>query len=224
MTRVFATRETELELLAQGAPLVGMDEVGRGALAGPVAVGACALLGGEPEPPQGLADSKLLSPRRRADLVEPVREWAAAHAVGWASNEEIDHFGIIPALRLAGMRALEDLTRLIGAPALVLLDGSHDWLTPPDDLLAELDGPVLEQIGTPPVVTKVKADASCTIVAAASILAKVARDEFMCGLDDPGYAWERNKGYASPAHVEGLRRHGPSQLHRRSWRLPGAPK
>lgn len=224
MTRILATRETELELLAQGAPLVGMDEVGRGALAGPVAVGACALTGGESEPPEGLADSKLLSPRRREDLVEPVREWAAAHAVGWASNEEIDRFGIIAALRLAGMRALEDLARVIGAPALVLLDGSHDWLTRPDDLLAELDGPALPQIATPPVVTKVKADASCTIVAAASILAKVARDEFMCGLDDPGYAWERNKGYASPAHAEGLRRYGPSQLHRRSWRLPGAPK
>ncbi len=224
MTGKVATRETELQLLAQGAPLVGMDEVGRGALAGPVAVGACALTGQESHPPEGLADSKLLSAHRRAQLLLPVREWVSAYAVGWASNEEIDRFGIIAALRLAGMRALETIIQDLGSVALVLLDGSYDWLSYSEDLFAELDGPVLPQITVPPVVTKVKADTSCTIVAAASILAKVARDEFMCELDDPGYGWDKNKGYASAAHIEALGRYGASQLHRRSWRLPGVSK
>lgn len=221
MARVLATRELELELLASHSPLVGMDEVGRGALAGPVAVGACAITGEEGEAPEGLADSKLLSAKRREALAPLVESWAPACAVGWASNAEIDSYGILGALRLAGIRALAEIEGMIGPPALVLLDGSHDWLSAPGDLLAGLEGPGAPLTAVPPVLTRVKADARCTLVAAASIIAKVARDQRMRALEDPGYSWASNKGYASAAHIEGLKALGPSPLHRMSWSLPG---
>ncbi len=226
MTRVLATRDVELALLERAGVVIGMDEVGRGALAGPVAVGACAVTGDEGVAPSGLADSKLLTPKRREALVPLVGAWAPG-AVGFASNAEVDRWGIVGALRLAGMRALAELmgsgslVAQVRGPALVLLDGSHDWLTPPEDLLAELDGPELPEVEVPEVLTRVKADASCTAVAAASVLAKVARDRWMTQAPDPGYDWASNKGYASPAHVAGLERLGPGPLHRVSWRLPG---
>lgn len=221
MARILATREFELGLLAEHAPLVGMDEVGRGALAGPVAVGACAITGEEGPAPQGLADSKLLSAKRREELAPRVESWAAASAVGWASNTEIDRYGIVGALRLAGSRALAGIEERIGPAALVLLDGSHDWLTAPEDLLQGQDASGAPGMRTPPVLTRVKADAQCTIVAAASVIAKVARDQHMRALEDPGYSWASNKGYASAAHVEALEALGPSSLHRVSWSLPG---
>ncbi|ENO17658.1 ribonuclease HII [Schaalia cardiffensis] len=221
MPRILASRQFELELLTTYSPLVGMDEVGRGALAGPVAVGACAITGSEGEAPSGLADSKLLSAKKREELAPQVRSWAAASAVAWASNEEIDRFGIIVGLRLAGMRALARIEEKIGAPALVLLDGSHDWLTPPEDLFASLEGPEMPDVTLGEVMTRVKADAQCTLVAAASVIAKVARDEHMTKLEDPGYGWASNKGYSSPQHVAGLKALGPSFAHRRSWSLPG---
>lgn len=221
MPRILATREFELALVSAHGPIIGMDEVGRGALAGPVAVGACAITGAEGAPPVGLADSKALSPKRREALAPLAASWAAASAVGRASNAEIDRYGIIAALRLAGMRALEAIEVEIGVPGLVLLDGSHDWLTPPEDLFAALEGPELPDVGVPEVVTRVRADASCCVVAAASILAKVSRDAEMRALEDPGYDWASNKGYASPAHVAGLAALGPSRLHRTSWSLPG---
>ena len=115
------------------------------------------------------------------------------------------------------------------APGIIILDGSVDWLTRPDaDLLTALRpdpaGPDAPQEGPrqiPPVRTQIGADARCAVVAAASVLAKVERDALMAGLEDPGYDWASNKGYATPSHVAGLERLGACDQHRRSWRLPG---
>lgn len=263
-------------------PLVGgMDEVGRGALAGPVTVGLAVVGAATPEAfPAGLADSKLLSARRREDLVGPCRQWLEDWALGSSTPGEIDAHGIVGALRLAGLRALAQVAARGHLPDVVLLDGSADWLSRPhEDLLTTLAGRPgagnqvpgagraqvpgaggaqalgaggLEDAGTggledagareagardpgeygaplppgltPPVRTRVRADAHCAVVAAASVLAKVHRDGLMRQLEDPGYGWASNKGYAARAHVEGLARLGASDQHRRSWRLPGLEK
>lgn len=121
------TLRLERGLLREGHRLVaGMDEVGRGALAGPVTVGVVVVHQSTRTAPAGVKDSKLLAPAVREALVPKLRRWAHAYAVGHAEPEEIDRYGIIAALRLAGRRALAQLPEV---PALVLLDGSHDWLT-----------------------------------------------------------------------------------------------
>lgn len=199
--------------------LAGMDEVGRGALAGPVTVGVVVIDESCRTAPQGVRDSKLLVPHARERMVPLIERWALAHAVGHASAEEIDDIGIIAALRLAGTRALAACGVV---PDLVILDGNHDWLTAPEDvgLLAFAHE---EAVVTPPVTTMIKADLKCSSVAAASVLAKVTRDRIMVGLgrSEPDYGWVENKGYAAPEHMDALRRLGPSEWHRRSWRLPG---
>jgi ribonuclease HII len=163
-------------------------------------------------------DSKLLAPARRTALAPQIRRWADAWGVGHASPDEIDALGIIPALRLAGRRAIEALGVV---PAHVLLDGNHDYLSAPAQVSLFDDddepGPAW------PVTTRVKGDMTCAAVAAASILAKTTRDGMMLELAEqhPEYAWHENKGYASPEHVDALRRLGPTVHHRRSWRLPG---
>ncbi len=202
--------------------LAGMDEVGRGALAGPVSVGVVVIDETCRSAPRGVKDSKLLTPAHRERMVRPIRRWALAWAVGHASPQEIDEVGIVGGLRLAGTRALTALTGEGVVPDLVILDGNHDWLTPPGQvgLLAFADqaGPSL-----PPVTTMIKADLKCSSVAAASVLAKVERDGLMVRLDPehPAYGWAVNKGYAVPEHVQALEVHGPCTHHRRSWRLPG---
>ena len=245
------TSKHERALLQDYGAVVGMDEVGRGSLAGPVAVGAVLIDRSVGRAPAGLADSKLLTAPRREQLVAPIRRWARASAVGWATPSEISTLGLTEALRLAGMRALNLATAglaLVGSTDLggptdlagradsahpadrdtamsggsslcVLLDGSHDWLScPPPSLFDE------GEISSPQnfdVVTKVKADLTSRLVAAASILAKVARDHYMSSLPDPGYDWARNKGYASARHTTALRELGPCGHHRLGWRLPG---
>lgn len=198
--------------------LAGMDEVGRGALAGPVSVGVVVIDETCRSAPTGVKDSKLLAPDKRRTLVPRIQRWSLGFAVGHAGPDEIDQIGIIAALRLAGKRALAALPVV---PDLVILDGNHDWLTAPEDVgLFALtgSGPV-----TPPVTTMIKADLKCSSVAAASVLAKVARDDAMVvhGDEHPAYNWGVNKGYSAPDHLEALRVHGPCVLHRRSWRLPG---
>lgn len=205
----------ERRYLQEGARIVaGMDEVGRGALSGPVTVGVV-LVDSSRRALSGVRDSKLLTPRAREESAPRIRRWAVDSAVGHAEAWEIDERGIIGALRLAGVRALMLLQQ---SPDLILLDGSHDWLTPPSqqDLFDET-------AAVPPVVTKVKGDLTCTSIAAASVLAKTERDHIMVALDErhPGYAWADNKGYASAEHVAGLETHGVSVEHRRSWHLPG---
>jgi ribonuclease HII len=224
----------ERELLAGGARIVvGMDEVGRGALAGPVSVGVVAVDAQTPEGPRGVADSKLLTPAARTALLPALATWGVARAVGHASAAEIDRFGIIGALRLAGRRALAGLAIPVDV---VLLDGKHDWLTPPAqagffdadadvDADADADADAADDLaaGFAAVVhTRVKADLTCASVAAASVLAKCERDALMCALsaEHPAYGWSGNKGYGSPDHLAALRALGPSPLHRMSWRLP----
>ena len=210
----------ERGLLKDGyVSLAAVDEVGRGSLAGPVSVGIVVIDATVRNSLQGVRDSKELSPTVRNALVPKIREWACDFAVGHASPAEIDDFGIIGALRLAGHRAL---VQLHTEPAVVLLDGSHDWFTPPEQAsFLELGSDVLSSV--PPVITQVKADRTCVSVAAASVLAKVERDAMMVKLSSvhPAYGWEDNKGYASPGHIAALAAHGASIEHRRSWKLPG---
>lgn len=199
--------------------LAGMDEVGRGALAGPVSVGVVVIDETVRSAPVGVKDSKLLTERARTALVPRLQRWAVAHGVGHATADEIDAIGIMAALRLAGTRALAGLGVV---PDLVILDGNHDWLTAPAEVglfaFADESGPT-----TPPVTTMIKADLKCSSVAAASVLAKVERDQLMVALSDehPAYGWALNKGYSAPEHLDALARLGPCELHRRSWRLPG---
>ena len=215
-----------------------MDEVGRGALAGPVSVGAVAVDLRTRACPQGVADSKLLTPAARERLRPALSRWGVARAVGHASAEEIDALGIIAALRLAGRRALRGLAVEVDV---VLLDGSHDWLSVPaqpalfDEMPHQGPGGRLERAGpsvrearelddafAPAVRMRIKADRTCAAVAAASVLAKCERDAMMVALaaDHVAYGWHENKGYGAPEHLEALRRFGPTGLHRRSWRLP----
>jgi ribonuclease HII len=203
------TFEVELALHDEGARFViGCDEVGRGAIAGPVAVGLAVVDRGVGAHPQGLRDSKLLSEKRREQLAPLAAAWALHTAVGLASAEEVDSIGIIAALGLAGRRALVMLheSGAVVRESVVLLDGSHDWLTPV--LQSPLD-----------VRTRVKADQNCASVSAASVVAKVHRDRLMIEADarHPGYGWSGNKGYASSAHYSAIRELGASALHRHSW-------
>ncbi len=221
------TLRAERGLLRAGHRVIaGMDEVGRGALAGPVTVGVVVVDAGTRTAPAGVRDSKLLTPAARAALAPRLRRWAVACAVGHAEPEEIDRHGIIAALRLAGRRALAQLG---DPPGCVLLDGSHDWLSePPQQELFALavpgrsPAPAVPLDVEPGVVTMVKADLRCAAVAAASVLAKVERDAIMVERSalHPQYGWQENKGYAAPEHVLALRREGPCAQHRRSWRLP----
>jgi ribonuclease HII len=139
-----------------------------------------------------------------------------ATAVGRAAAEEVDRYGLTAALRLAAHRALDGVTP---APACLLLDGSHDYISEPGGRLPLEIGPVTAD--TPPVETRVRADLRCAAVAAASVLAKVDRDAEMVANAEmfPGYGWAQNKGYATASHREALRRLGPTPLHRRTWRL-----
>ena len=199
--------------------LAGMDEVGRGALAGPVTVGVVVIDETCRSAPQGVKDSKLLSPPARERMVPRIERWCLAYGVGHASPDEIDALGIMGGLRLAGTRALA----LLGiVPDLIILDGNHDWLTDPNEV--GLLGFADDHLGpsTPPVRTMIKADMKCSSVAAASVLAKVSRDRLVVerASQHPAYGWADNKGYAAPEHLDALARLGPSEYHRRSWNLP----
>jgi ribonuclease HII len=209
----------ERSLLASGATLViGVDEVGRGAIAGPVGVGAAVLDPARTRIPNGLRDSKLLPEPDRVALAPRVRAWSAASAVGLAGNEEIDGLGISRCLGLAGARAVGALVALgVGlGGAVVLLDGNWDWLTPG---LIAAGLPVLPQ-----VVTRIKADRDCAIVSAASVVAKVHRDDLMIErhTDHPVYGWVSNKGYASRGHYAAIDEHGPCGWHRHTWLHAGS--
>ncbi|NKY10992.1 ribonuclease HII [Cellulomonas hominis] len=213
------TLRFERQILRDGVPaLACADEVGRGSLSGPVTVGVVVVTAATRSAPQGVRDSKLLTPDARTRLAPQIRRWAACWSVGHAEPAEIDAYGIIAALRLAAHRALAGLSI---PPATLLLDGNHDYVTSPaqDTLLGP--PPVLDSV--PPVRTLVKADLRCAAVAAASILAKTERDAIMTRLHDdhPEYGWAENKGYSAPEHLAALRRLGPTPHHRTSWRLPG---
>ncbi|MBW4030602.1 MAG: ribonuclease HII [Acidobacteria bacterium] len=216
--RTVPTFEFEESLFAVGHRYVGaMDEVGRGSPFGPCCVGVVVVdvtVGGFPS---SLRDSKLITRSAREQLVAPLRHWVRDHAVGAASASEIDAWGLTAALRLAGWRALAQMSL---RPDVIILDGSHDWLSAPSEV--SLVGPDYPDVVVAPVRTRVKADQTCASVAAASVLAKVHRDalirEFAVSI--PDYDLENNKGYATASHLAALRRLGPSEHHRVSWRLP----
>lgn len=216
MTVVTPRLTVERRLLREHALIIACDEVGRGALAGPVAVGAVVMdaAGARRRIPEGLRDSKLVAERHRPAVAARAAKWVRTSSVGWAEAAEIDDVGIMRALGLAALRAIEDLRALGEVPedALVILDGNHDYITPAGGAALRVQ----------PII---KADRDCASAAAASVLAKVARDEVMVALHEeyPTYEWARNKGYASLTHREAIRAHGLSPHHRASWAITDAP-
>ena len=210
--------EYERALLDRAEVVVGIDEVGRGALAGPMTVGAVVVCGAD-LPPERLNDSKLLTPVRRTSLVEPIRQWAAEWSLGSVSAAEIDAWGLRLALAVAATRALDGLTSV---PTYGLIDGPFNLLSSPLDVGFGVVRPPPLCYASLPATTIVKGDQRCATIAAASILAKVHRDSVMVELHEAHaeYQWASNKGYGVPAHLEAIRRHGPSSHHRRTWRLP----
>jgi ribonuclease HII len=194
------TVERSLRATTGAKIIAGVDEVGRGAWAGPVTV--CAAVTGLRRPPTGLTDSKLITPKRRAEMAAQLLGWVTSHALGHASPEEIDALGMTAALRLAAVRAL---LALPVRPDAVILDGNHDYLG-----------------GSWRVRTVIKGDQSCVSVAAASVLAKVRRDAMMAELgagtrEYAPFAFEDNAGYPSPVHQAALAEWGPTAHHRLSW-------
>lgn len=195
--RAGPTLSVEKQLWAEGHDVVvGIDEVGRGAWAGPLSIGAAVLP--KDRRVNGVRDSKQLSEARREQLFERVASWCVTWSVGHASHEECDELGMSDAQRLAARRALDGLGLV---PDMVLMDGRWDF------------------VGGGNTRTIVKGDASCLSIAAASILAKVTRDRLMrdAAEDHPGYDFDRNKGYPCPRHQLALAGYGPTAIHRRTW-------
>jgi ribonuclease HII len=194
--RLRALYREERRRLRAGQIVAGIDEVGCGPLAGPVVAAAVVL---RPSPPiRGLNDSKQLRREEREDLVDAIRTCAEAIAVGLASVEEIDRWNIHAAARLAMQRAV---AQLAPQPDFLLIDGRHVL---PNGL---------------PQTAIVKGDGTCACIAAASIIAKVARDEMMRELDrrHPEYGFARHKGYGTAEHLAALDRYGPTPAHRRAF-------
>ena len=177
--------------------IAGVDEVGRGPLAGPVVAAAVIL-------PRdfdvlGIDDSKKLSPKKREELFEVIKEKALAWAVGWVGPERIDEINILEATKEAMKQAVQGLS------------------LPPDHVL--IDGNFTVRALALPQTAIVKGDANSTSIAAASILAKVTRDRYMEEMDAvyPGYAFAGNKGYGTKAHYDGLKAQGPTPIHRKTF-------
>lgn len=215
MTPVAPTLDLERRLLDTAPLVIGLDEVGRGALAGPVTVGAAAIdhAVAATAVPEGLRDSKLVTARRRPDVAARTAEWVCGSALGWATPGEVDEHGILGALGLAAVRALGALRAggLDVPSGVVLLDGNHDYLSPvAETMMGRLD-----------LRTVVGGDRDRASISAASIAAKVARDALMVDLHDghAPYAWDRNKGYGSAAHRAAIRECGLTDHHRRSWAI-----
>jgi ribonuclease HII len=184
-----------------GAELVcGMDEVGRGAWAGPLTVAA--VVAPRDRRLNGVRDSKLLPPPVRAKLATRIRGWAAGVGVGHASAEECDRLGMTLALRVAGDRALAQLEDAGVVPDRILLDGNFDFLRQPGR-----------------VRTIIKGDLSSFAIAAASVVAKATRDALMEEEAEhfPAYGFESNRGYPAPVHMCALNAFGPTTIHRRTW-------
>lgn len=193
------TRKIEQELWAEGyESIVGIDEVGRGAWAGPLMVGAAIL----PRDKRvlGVRDSKLLTEPGREAIFDRIADWCLAWSVGAASQEECDEMGMADAQRLACRRAIDGLGV---TPDVAVSDGKWDFVTP---TVAHVE-------------MRVKADRDCLSVAAASILAKVVRDREMRVLAEsyPNWSFDTNKGYPCSVHKFALQGYGPSAIHRRTW-------
>jgi len=189
--------DIERLLLAQPSvrTVAGLDEVGRGAWAGPVTV--CAVVTDLSPPPPGLTDSKQLSAARRVSVAAELEPWVTGVGFGEATHTEIDELGMTHALRRAARRALAALPV---RPDVLILDGKHDYIGPPWPVRLEIGG-----------------DAVSISVAAASVLAKVRRDAYMATLGCAEYGFAESAGYPSPRHQEALARLGPTPHHRLSW-------
>jgi ribonuclease HII len=197
LSRAFPTLALEILLIeGAGGPVCGVDEAGRGPWAGPVSAGAVIL---DPDDlPDGIDDSKALTPARREALEIEIKARAVAWGVGFASVEEIAELNILHATGLAMRRAVEALSP---GPVAALVDGNYRFKLPCD------------------VQTVVGGDGLSLSIAAASILAKTARDRLMVELDAeyPGYGFAGHKGYNAPVHQAALRTLGPCPAHRRGW-------
>lgn len=197
LSRAFPTLSLEILLIeSSGGPVCGVDEAGRGPWAGPVSAGAVIL--NPDDLPAGIDDSKALTHARREALEIEIKARALAWGVGFASVEEIEAHNILHATGLAMCRAIEALAV---QPAAALVDGNYGFRLPCA------------------VQTVIKGDSLSLSIAAASILAKTARDRLMVELDAeyPGYGFAGHKGYNAPVHQEALRTLGPCPAHRRSW-------
>lgn len=214
----------ERRVRESGCHLVaGLDEVGRGAWAGPLTVGVVVMPAGGPAP-EGVRDSKLLSEQRREALYPAIVSWCGGWAVGHATPAECDRWGMTRALALAARRALGALDRL---PDAVLVDGTVDFVTDPggrDDAddpgdAGDADACVDGSGVVPVVETVVGGDRRCVSIAAASIVAKVTRDRIMRSLAPsfPAFDFASNKGYPAPVHRRALAGYGLTAVHRRSW-------
>ncbi|WP_430423908.1 ribonuclease HII [Phenylobacterium sp.] len=188
-----------LERAFVGGPVCGVDEAGRGPWAGPVSAGAVILSDNPRKVPKGLDDSKKLTAKAREELELEIKDRAVAWGVGFATVEEIHELNILHATGLAMCRAIEALSV---QPAFALVDGNYPFKLPCE------------------VKTVVGGDGKSKSIAAASILAKVARDRLMVEMDAryPGYGFARHKGYNAPSHLEALVNMGPCEIHRRAWR------
>ncbi len=189
--------QIEKECFAQGYKLIcGVDEAGRGPLAGPVCAAAVILPFGADIP--GLNDSKKLTDKKRRELLPIIKETAVAYGIAFASHEEIDEINILQATYLAMERAMAQLS---AKPDLALIDGNR-----------------ARDFGLP-VKTVVHGDSLSASIAAASILAKVTRDDYMerMALEYPQYGFEIHKAYGTKAHYEALRQHGASPIHRKTF-------
>ena len=187
----------EKALWANGANVVvGIDEVGRGAWAGPLAVGACVLP--QDRRVNGVRDSKMLTERERERLFDRLADWCVVWSVGMVSHDECDAMGMSAAQKLAARRAIAGLGL---TPDHVLIDGNWDF------------------VETGNVTKLIKGDALCLSISTASVLAKVTRDRLMRAEDEhfPAYNFAENKGYPCPRHKMALHSWGPSSIHRRSW-------
>ena len=185
--------------------ILGIDEVGRGPLAGPLVVGAVILPEVWPEWVASLRDSKKLTAKRRAELSKIILAEAPATGLGWVTPEELDVKGISEALRLATRRAVEEAQKRQVSFSQIIIDGKVNFLK----------GTALEGY----VSTAIKADDLIKEVSAASIIAKVARDNYMkeLAVEFPGYGFEKNAGYGTAAHLKAIRELGISPVHRKSF-------
>ena len=201
----------EDELRAEGYRYIaGIDEVGRGPLAGPV-YAACVILPEDFDVP-GINDSKKLSAKRREELSDVIKERAVAWGIGIADNNEIDELNILEATKTAMKRAIAAVRDMLSEKGLLTADGE----THAQDMLL-IDAVKLD--AGMPSESIIKGDEKCLCIAAASIVAKVARDSFMTEMDSvyPGYDFAGNKGYGTAKHYEGLRTLGKTPIHRKTF-------
>lgn len=213
MAKVYATFDFEKSLFRQNYDyIISIDEVGRGAIAGPVVIGATVVSpASEFGIPNKIADSKMIPEKQRPEFERLSKEWVLGYAVGSVTAPEIDSIGITAALAKAAVEGIgslrEQFPELESKRTIILLDGTHNWLS-------KSNLPFF-------VVTRAKADMDCASVSAASIIAKTYRDELMIaqsGKNLDRYGWASNKGYGAASHYTAIKEFGTDPLwHRLSW-------